>query len=777
MDAGKNRLKPEDLRPSIDLSSLEDGGEVPDLSFIHGRAVEALRMGLSIDNDRYNVFVVGPRFSGRDEVVEGVVKKLAKDRPTPPDWLYVYNFDDPSSPIAFSLPPDVGNRFVQDVDNFINTIRGAIRSAFESESIISEKEELVKEFNRRREEILSELNRKASELGFIIQPQPAGFNIIPIFNGEPLSPQKYASLPPDIKEFIDRKRKQLEEYIAETLKRLAKLDKELKERLEEFDRQVARRTVEVHFRELVEKYTDYPHVVEYLNKMYDDIIRNVNIFLLPPERIPQGPLDPFRKYRVNLIVDNKSTDGAPVVYEKNPTYYNLIGRIEKEMVFGALMTDFNNITAGSFHRANGGYLILDAFQLLKDPFAYDALKRVLKNRLILIEDIGERVSLFSTKTIKPRPIPFNGKVVLLGDAMVYYLLYYLDPEFPEIFGVKAELETDVPLDGRNLAFFYNYSLAFQKRENLKPFSKGAMEEILLEIQRRIEDRRKLSTNLEYLRELMLEASYYSEADEVRPEDVKKVLERRKRRDGRIEERIREMVERGFVLVDVEGSRRGVVNGLSVIELGGYAFGVPSRITASVGLGKPGIIDIERETGLGGRIHTKAVMIMGGYIYDTYGRDFPITLQVRITFEQNYSGVEGDSATAAELLAVLSEISGIPVKQGIAITGSMNQKGEIQPVGGINHKIEGFFYTCKAMGLSGEQGVIIPSKNKDNLILREEVVQAVRDGKFHIWAVDTIDDVIEIATGVASDEFHRKVYESLKLYYLKNKNRGGGKKDD
>jgi len=769
-------LTPEDLRPSIDLSSIEESETEEDLSYLHERAVEALRVGLSIDNEKYNVFVVGPRFSGRDEIVEGVVRDFARTRPTPPDWLYVYNFDDPSSPLAFSLPPDVGNQFVRDVENFINTIRGAIRSAFESESILSEKEAIIKEFNRRREEILSDLNKKASDLGFIIQPQPAGFNIIPIFNGEPLSPQKYASLPQDIKEFIDQKRKQLEEYIAETLKKLAKLDKELKEKLEEFDRQVARRTVEIHFRELLEKYKDYPHVVEYLQKMYEDIIRNVNIFLIPPDRIPQGPLDPFRKYRVNLIVDNKSTDGAPVIYERNPTYYNLIGRIEKEMVFGALMTDFNNITAGSLHKANGGYLIIDAFQLLKDPFAYDALKRVLRNRLILIEDIGERVSLFSTKTIKPQPIPFDGKVILMGDAMVYYILYYLDPEFPEIFGVKAELETDVPLNEQNLSFFYHYALAFQKRENLKPFTREALEEIMVEVQRYIEDKKKLSTNLEYLRELMLESSYYAESEEVHPEDVRRALDRRRKREGRVEERIREMIERGFILVDVEGKRQGVVNGLSVLQLGNHTFGIPSRITASIGLGKPGIIDIERETGLGGKIHTKAVMIMGGYLYDTYGRDFPITLQARITFEQNYSGVEGDSATVAELLAVLSEISGVPVDQGIAITGSMNQKGEVQPVGGINHKIEGFYYTCKALGLNGKQGVIIPARNRDNLILKEEVVEAVREGKFHIWAVEHVDEAIELATGMKSKEFHKKVYESLKLYYLKNKNRGG-KKDD
>jgi len=776
MDAGKNRLNPEDLRPHIDLSSLEESEIEEDLSKLHERAVEALRMGLSIENDRYNVFVVGPRFSGRDEIVEGVVRDLARTRPTPPDWLYVYNFDDPSTPIAFSLPPDVGNQFVKDVENFINTIRGAIRSAFESESILSEKEAIIKEFNRKKEEILSDLNKKASDLGFIIQPQPAGFNIIPIFNGEPLSPQKYASLPQDIKDFIDQKRKQLEEHIAETLKKLAKLDKELKEKLEEFDRQVARRTVEIHFKELLEKYKDYPHVVEYLQKMYEDIIRNVNIFLIPPDRIPQGPLDPFRKYRVNLIVDNKSTDGVPVIYERNPTYYNLIGRIEKEMVFGALMTDFNNITAGSLHKANGGYLIIDAFQLLKDPFAYDALKRVLRNRLILIEDIGERVSLFSTKTIKPQPIPFDGKVILMGEAMVYYILYYLDPEFSEIFGVKAELETDVPLNGQNLSFFYHYALAFQKRENLKPFTREALGEIMVEIQRHIEDKKKLSTNLEYLRELMLESSYYAESDEVRPEDVRRALSRRRKREGRVEERIREMIERGFILVDVTGERQGVVNGLSVIQLGNHTFGIPSRITASIGLGKPGIIDIERETGLGGKIHTKAVMIMGGYLYDTYGRDFPITLQARITFEQNYSGVEGDSATVAELLAVLSEISGVPVKQGIAITGSMNQKGEVQPVGGINHKIEGFYYTCKAMGLDGNQGVIIPARNRDNLILRDEVVQAVREGKFHIWAVNHVDEAIEIATGMKAKDFHKKVYESLKLYYLKNKNRGGRKDD-
>ena len=775
MDTGKNRLEPEQLRGKIDLSDIDtDGVSLKDLYFsIHRRAVESLHLGLSIEDERYHIFVVGERGFGRDDVVLDVLKDIAKDKPVPPDWFYVYNFDDPSSPIAFSLPGDVGSRFVRDVENFIETIRAAIKSTFESERVISEKENIVKEFNRRREEILSQLNKKAGELGFIIQPQPAGFNIIPIFNGEPLSPQKYASLPQDVKEYIDNKRKQLEEYIAETLKKLARLDRELRERLEEFDREVARQTIDVHFNELIEKYRDFPHVVDYLKKMREDILKNIQIFLLPPDKIPQGPLNPFRKYRVNHLVDNSRIKGAPVVYEKNPTYYNILGRIEKEMVFGALMTDFNNITAGSLHRANGGYLLIDAYQLLKDPFAYDALKRVLRNKLILIEDIGERVSLFSTKTLKPQPIPFNGKVVLMGSSLIYYMLYYLDPEFPEIFGVKAELESDVPLDSNNLNLFYHFMNFVQHRENLKPFAEDAISEILLQSQRYIEDRKKLFANLSYIKELMLEANYFSRGDRVELDDVRRAIRHRRYREGRIEEKYREMISRGIILVDVEGDRRGVVNGLSIVQLGNHTFGIPSRITASVGLGKADIVDIERETGLGGKIHTKAVMIMGGYIYDKYSRDFPLTLHARLTFEQNYSGVEGDSATVAELIALLSEISGVPVKQSIAITGSMNQKGEVQPVGGINQKIEGFYYTCKAHGLNGEQGVIIPRRNMDGLVLDEEVVEAVREGKFHVWAVDTVDQAIEIATGMPSGDFHKKVHESLRLFYLKTRK---GKKE-
>ena len=770
MDTGKNRLEPEDLRPKIDLSDLSEE-EIPPKEVylsIHKRAVESLVLGLSISDERYNIFVVGDRGFGREEVVLDVLKDMARQKPTPPDWFYVYNFDDPSSPIAFSLPGDVGSRFVRDVDNFIETIRSAIKSTFESESVLSEKENIVKEFNRRREEILSDLNKKAGELGFIIQPQPAGFNIIPIFNGEPLSPQKYASLPQEVKEYIDSKRKQLEEYIAETLKKLARLDKELREKLEEFDREIARRTIDIHFNELLEKYKEFPHVVDYLKKMREDILKNIQIFLLPPDKIPQGPLNPFRKYKVNHLVDNSGIEGAPVVYEKNPTYYNLIGRIEKEMVFGALMTDFNNITAGSLHRANGGYLLMDAFQLLKDPFAYDALKRVLRNKLILIEDIGERVSLFSTKTLKPQPIPFDGKVVLMGSPLIYYILYYLDPEFPDIFGIKAELESDIPLDSNNLSIMYHFMNFVQHRENLKPFTREALSEILIQSQRHIEDRKKLYANLSFIKELMMEANYFSEGDRVDLSDVRKAVRHRRYREGRIEERYREMIGRGMILVDVEGKRQGVVNGLSVIQLGNHTFGVPSRITASVGLGKSEIVDIERETGLGGKIHTKAVMIMGGYIYDKYSRDFPLTLHARITFEQNYSGVEGDSATVAELLSLLSEVSGVPIKQSIAITGSMNQKGEVQPVGGINHKVEGFYYTCKAMGLNGQQGVIIPRRNIDSLSLDEEVVEAVREGKFHVWAVDTVDEAIEIATGVPAEEFHKKVYESLRLFYLKTR---------
>jgi len=764
------KLTISDIEPKISSKDISNNVNYSDLQ---KRAYEALNLGLNVKHPNYNIYISLPTHLELEEEIIKLVSEFAKKEEAPCDWFYVYNFKNPSNPIAIGLESDKGDEFLEDTEKLIKDIKNALKNLFESESLNKQKEEIASEYSRKREELINNLNKKANELGFIIQPvqPPHIFNIIPVFGGEPLTPQKYNSLSEDMKAYIDSKRRQLEEFIAQTLREINKLDKELREKLEEIDKNAVRSTIRNYFNELELKYQNYEKIIDYLKNMEEDIINNFQVFLTPENQLPPGPLNPLRKYKVNRIVDNKKLKGAPVIYEKNPTYYNLIGRIEKEAFMGAFITDVLNITAGSLHLANGGYIIINAYDLLKEAFSYEALKRVIKNREIIIEDIGERFSLFSTKTLRPQPIPFNAKVILIGDSFLYYLLQIYDIDFSEIFRVFVDFETEAKYED-GIRFIVSKIDEIINENNLLKVSELGILEIIKFLFRISEDKQKVPLNVKILKEILIEANYLAKKENLNIIDekiIKETIKNRYSRYSKVEEKLREMIKRGFLIFDFQGEKIGVVNGLSVILMPEYRFGIPSRITASVGLGKSGIIDIEKETGLGGKIHTKAVLIIGGYILEKYGRDVPISLQARLTFEQNYSGVEGDSASCAELLAILSAISEIPIKQNIAITGSLNQKGEVQPVGGIPEKIEGFYYSLKIMGLlDGKCGVIIPKRNLDNVILNEEVLKAIENNEFNIWAVDSFDDVIEIATGMKASDFHSKVIEKLKLFNKKLK---------
>jgi len=511
--------------------------------------------------------------------------------------------------------------------------------------------------------------------------------------------------------------------------------------------------------DLQEKYQEVPDVITYLKQVQENIVANTQQFLAVPEGVPPA-LQPYmqevalRKFQVNVVVDNSQTKGAPVVIELNPTHANLLGHMEREAVFGALQTDFTFIRSGSLARANGGYLVVPVEELLRNAFTYDALKRSLRGREIVIEDPWERLGMFGTKTLRPEPLPLDVKVVLIGSPYLYQMLYALDEDFRELFKVKADFDIRMERNDENVRQYASFLCTLVTKEKLRHLDADALARMIEQGSRLAEDKQKLATRFAELADIVREADFYAGqagAQRISAEHVRKALEAKVYRSNLIEERIREMIARGSLLVDVQGAVPGQVNGLSVMGLGDYMFGRPSRITASVGLGREGVIDIEREARLGGPIHTKGVLILGGYLSNKYAADKPLSLATRLVFEQSYEGVEGDSASGAELYSILSALSAVPIKQNFAVTGSVNQKGEVQAIGGVNHKIEGFFAVCRLKGFTGDQGVLIPESNVQNLVLREDVAEAVRDGKFHIYAVKTIDEGIEALTGVPAGE--------------------------
>lgn len=732
--------------------------EFPPLEGIIGqdRAVKALLFGLNIEERGFNIYVSGYPGTGRETASVSFLEEIAEKKPTPSDWCYVYNFDDSYHPRAIELPSGKGKEFKEDMRVFVENVKKALTRAFESDDYEQRRDAILSNIESERTEVTQKIDLAATQRGFLLQRTQVGIMIVPVYNGKPLKEEDFEKLPEARKKDIQEKKHELEEELRSSGRLLRELERKADSQIEALNRDVALYAMENLINGLVEKYGHLEKVKEHLEEARDDITKNLTIFLEQQEEKPKIQL-PFvqptaqqmRRYEVNSVVDNSKTKGAPVIVELNPTYANLFGSIEKEAQFGTLVTDFTLIRGGSVHKANGGYLVIQAEDLLTDPLSWETLKRSLMNERILVEDIIERLGLMSTKSLRPEPIPLKVKVVLIGNPMLYYALYQLDRDFNELFKVKADFDVVMDWNEKNLKDYSSFVCTLSRKEKLLPLDGSAMAEIIEYSSRLAEDQTKLSTRFSQVSDLIREAGFYAKQkgrEYIEGEQVQQALEEKLYRSNLIQERIKEMIARGQLFIDTDGEKVGQVNGLAVVGLGDFEFGQPSRITATVALGKEEVIDIERESELGGKTHTKGILILGGYISEKYAQNAPLSLSTRLVFEQSYGGIDGDSASSAELYALLSAISELPIKQYLAVTGSVNQKGEVQPIGGVNYKIEGFFEVCKAKGLTGKQGIVIPYSNIQNLMLKQEVVNALKDGLFHIYAVKTIDEGIEILTG-------------------------------
>ncbi|MGQ9845228.1 MAG: Lon protease family protein [Caldisericia bacterium] len=740
------------------------------------RALNAINFSLDIKVDGYNLYVSGIPGTGRTTSIRKIVEEKAKNEKTPEDLVYVYNFKNPDKPNLIKFPAGKGNFFAKDIDEFISTIRKTIPKAFEAEDYEKRKNELVKKFQVEKEKLLNEVEMMAKEKGFLIQLTPTGVLTIPLENGQPLKPEDFSKLSLDEQKRIQEESEKLLEEINEVILRLKKIDKKIFESLKDLDIEFAVFAIGHLLKDLILKYEEVTEVSDYLESLKDDIIENLSFFkeLKKTEEVEEF----LKRYKINVFVDNSNTKGAPVIYETNPTYYNLFGGIEYENKMGFMVTNFNLIKAGSIHRANGGYIIINALDLLINQFSWDTLKRTLKNKESIIENPLEQFKIIPTVSIKPEPIPINLKVILIGTPYIYYLLYYYDDEFKKLFKVKADFDTEMDKNDENMLKYVNFISSFVKKSNLKHLTKDAVSEVIDYGSRIVEKQNKVTTRFQLIGNLITEANYWAEKDGskyIEDRHILKAIEEEEYRSNLIEQKIHELIRDGTILIDVDGEKIGQINGLAIISLGDFTFGRPTKITADISMGAKGVINIEREVKLSGRIHDKGVMILSGFLGERYAKDKPLTLSATLTFEQSYEEIEGDSASSAELYALISSIANIPIKQYYAVTGSVNQKGEIQPIGGVNRKIEGFFETCKIKGLNGKQGVIIPYQNKNDLMLKKEVIDAVKDNKFHIYAIKTIDEGLEILTGLSIEEIDKKVNEAIYNFAINYKKFGEAKK--
>ncbi len=746
------------------------------------RAVRALQFGLGIKKKGFNIFVAGLPGTGKTTAVKRFLEDVAKAEELSLDWCYVNNFRDAYQPNAIRLPAGQANQFKVDMENLLKSVVREIRNTFESDEYSSHREKKVNAFQLQKQEILGKLNEQAIRDGFVLQATPVGIAMIPLANGKPLSEEEFMALSLSEREQINEKRNVLSSALENTLRQIRYLDKEARETLITLDRDAAQYATNPVFQEIREKYAELKDELIYLDQVQADVLDNLSFFkpdkddessslassgVSPSRNSPEAFM---RRFQVNVFVDNSKMAGAPVIVESNPTYANLFGRIEQEAHFGTLVTDFTLIRRGALHQANGGYLVLPVEDVLRNPFAWESLKRALILQEIAIEDAAEKMSLgLMTKSLRPEPIPLNVKVILIGRSEIYQLLMAYDENFNELFKVKAVFDTDMTRTEAHVNEYAAFVGNLCEDDGLKHLDMPALGRIIEHSSRLAGDQTKLSTRFGDIADVIREANYYAELDNsstITINHILKTIDERYYRSSLVQEKIREYISRGTIKIELSGEVVGQVNGLSVVGLGDFAFGQPSRITVSIGLGREGIIDIEREANLGGPIHTKGVLILSGYLADHYTLDKPLSLNARIVFEQNYAGVEGDSASSTELYAILSALSEIPIRQGIAVTGSVNQKGEVQAIGGVNEKIEGFFEICREKGLTGQQGVMIPQSNVTNLMLKEDVLDAIQEGNFHVWAVNTIDEGIELLTGTkAGGKNQDGSYEEGTVHYL------------
>lgn len=749
-----------------DLFPFGTTDEVPPLEGIiaQERALRAIDFGLSLHSDGFNIYVLGESGTGKTSAIRSLISKLAEENPVPPDWCYVYNFRNPDEPTAISLDPGKATAFRREAEELIVALKVQIPKVFESKEYERQRGTLLEEFKGLQKRLLGALEKEAAARGFSIRSSMGGFSIVAVNeSGEPVTEEAFNALDEPRKEELRKAGRQIQEKLDDVMRTLKREEKSTKERLEEFERYAAMAVLGPMIGELTQKYSGHDKLVSHLEDVREDILRNLDAFKPAGEEAPSSPLpflkmakpEPdFSRYMVNVIVHHGRQRGSPCVFESNPTYNNLFGRIEHRFQYGAALTDFTMIKAGALHKANGGFLVIDALDLLRNLFSYDALKRAIRNREVKMEDVWEQYRNVTMTTMRPEPIPLEVKVILIGSPEIYHLLYNLDEEYRDLFKVKADFDNRMERTEENIRRYAAFVSAKVREGNMLPVDRSGVARIVEHGSRLAEHQEKISSRFSDISNLIREAHYWAKKDGARVISrvhVARALGEKRYRHDRVEERLRDLMREGTLIVETSGLRTGQVNGLAVLDMGDYRFGKPSRITTTVYAGKGGVINIERETKLSGKIHEKAILILTHYLGKRYAAKRPISLAASITFEQLYGMIEGDSATCAELYSLLSAIADVPIRQGIAVTGSMDQNGTVQPVGGINEKIEGFFELCRARGLTGEQGVIIPEGNVRSLMLGEEVVRAAEEGKFRVFSIAHVEEGIELLTGLPAGE--------------------------
>lgn len=761
-----DEITPQRLRPETDVSTLsfETTEEIGDLDGILGqeRATRAIHFGTHIQAEGYNLFAMGAPATEKRAVVEQLLAEAAEKRPPPNDWCYVYGFDSPSSPQALSVVAGQGRQLERAINQLIEDVRNVVPAVFQEEEYKTRSNEITKGFEERQKRDLEELQQEAEKHDMTLLQTPHGFAFAPLVDGKVLDNEQFQELPADSRERISNVIEELTHQLVERMQDIPGRQQALVRAQKDLVREMTEASVKLLVNTARKPFQAYPQITELLSSIQNDIVEHAQTILAlesetPASAVPFPMVNPERfydRYRINLIVDNADIDRAPIVYESNPTLENLVGRIEHRAEFGALISDFNLIRGGSLHRSNGGFLIVETDRILTKPFAWEALKRALLDKEIRIESAGQLMSLGTPVSLDPQPIPIDVKVVLLGTRLHYYLLSEHDPDFTRLFKVPAEFVDRIERTDDNVALYAQLIATLARREELLPLSREAVGAVIDQNIRSVGDSERLSTHIRTIIDLMREADFIAragDAERVEASHVTDAVHQQIDRLDRIRADVHEQILRGTIHIDISGETIGQVNGLSVLQVGEFAFGQPSRITATARLGHGEVVDIEREARLAGKIHTKATMIVASFIGQRYASEQPLSLQGSLVFEQSYGGIEGDSASVAEVCALLSAIARVPLKQSFSITGSMDQHGRVQAVGGANEKIEGFFDICSERGLTGDQGVIIPADNVKHLMLRADVVEAAARGKFRIYAITTVDDAIRLLSGMEPGE--------------------------
>lgn len=771
------QLKAESLTLTCDPEqfNFKTTEEISDSTEIIGqdRLSSAVEFGIGIQHEGFNIFALGPEKTNKQGHIKQFVQSKAKDLPVPPDICYVNNFDEISKPKALTLPAGRGCKLRDRMNEIIEDLIPTLTSAFETEEYQNRQQALKEEVQQDQEKTFEDIREKAQEHDLALVKTPSGFSIAPTRNGELLKQSELQELPEEERERIKENIQELQKELQQVVRQAPSNKRKVRKKVKELDREIATYVINELFKDAREEFSDLEKVLQFLDDVQKDIVENVQSILSRQSQSQQGGMGGLMqlmsggaqagqssatgdssnildRYKVNLLVDHCDSEGAPVVYENNPSYKNLIGRVEYQSRMGALTTNFNLIKPGALHRANGGYLILDARRVLIEPFSWEGLKRVLKSNKLKIESLGESYSVISTVSLEPEPIDLDVKVILLGERLLYYMLCSLDPDVKSLFKVEADFEDEINRSEENHQLYVKLLAGLIRQKDLRHFDKQAVMRVIEQSARMVGDNQKLSTRTEEISDLLMEANYWAGAQDhsvVQPTDVQKAIDQQIYRSARLRDKVQEAIKRDSIFIDTEGKTIGQVNGLSITQIGNLMFGRPNRITARIQLGKGEIIDIEREVKMSGPIHSKGVLILKGFLGERYAQDRPLSLSASLVFEQSYSNIDGDSASSAELYVLLSAIGDIPLRQSLSVTGSVNQHGKVQPIGGVNEKIEGFFDVCNQRGLTGEQGVIIPKANEKNLLLRQDVINAVKADKFNIYSVETIDEGMELLTGM------------------------------